>query len=410
MIQRIWVKNFRMLAANRVDLGKFVVLVGRNASGKSTLMSALRFVSAVLSDGVEAAVDVALDASGASFRDLCFREDQPIALALLIELDEGSYRYELEVGPDASGVPVVTRENLFLLPADASEPRAEQKSLFGEVELDEVVHANAPRGSRWRKIVGKTAEGKDYFHDEKTDWNNQFRFGPTRSALGNIPEDTDRFPGAIAVRNLLRDGVSMVELDSHKLRMPSPPRSPTALLSDGSNLAVAARSLEQRDPVVFDQWVAHVADAVPGLTSIDTWERPEDKHVVLRARFEGTHVEPVPSWLLSDGTLRLLALALLAFAETERQRGVYLVEEPENGLHPLAIQSVFQALSQMSATQVFVATHSPVFLAHTSLDQALVFSRGPLGFSQVRRGAEVAELSGWKDRVSLADLFATGVL
>jgi predicted ATPase len=409
MIERIWVKNFRMLAANRVDLGRFVVLVGRNASGKSTLMSALRFVSAVLSDGVEAAVDVALDGSGASFRDLCFHEDQPIAFALVVKLDERSYRYELEVGPDGSGVPVVTRENLFLLPED-TELTPAQRSLFGDLEDDEVVHANAPRESRWRKIVGKTAEGKDYFRDEKTDWNNQFRFGPTRSALGNIPEDTDRFPGAIAVRNLLRDGVSMVELDSHKLRMPSPPRSPTTLLSDGSNLAVAARALEQRDRVVFDQWVAHFADAVPGLTSIDTWERPEDKHVVLRARFQGTHVVPVPSWLLSDGTLRLLALALLAFAETERQRGVYLVDEPENGLHPLAIQSVFQALSQMSTTQVLVATHSPVFLAQSSIDQALVFNREPLGFSQVRRGAEVAELAGWKERVSLANLFATGVL
>ena len=77
MIQRVWVSNFRMLAANRVDLGPFAVLVGRNASGKSTLMWALRFVSAVLSEGVEKAVDVALDGSGASFRDLCFREDKP---------------------------------------------------------------------------------------------------------------------------------------------------------------------------------------------------------------------------------------------------------------------------------------------------------------------------------------------
>lgn len=116
MIQRIWVKNFRMLAANRLDLGRFAVLVGRNASGKSTLMSALRFVSAVLTDGVQAAIDLALDGSGASFRDLCFFEGQPIAIALAVKLGERSYRYELEVGPDTTGVPLVLRENLYLLP------------------------------------------------------------------------------------------------------------------------------------------------------------------------------------------------------------------------------------------------------------------------------------------------------
>ncbi|MCL2723314.1 MAG: AAA family ATPase [Polyangiaceae bacterium] len=413
MIVRIWVKNFRMLASNRVDLRRFAVLVGRNASGKSTLMSALRFVSTVLSDGVERAVDVALDGSGASFRDLCFEEHKPIAIALVVNLAERYYRYEIEVAQYGSDTPVVKRENLFLLPElpeDATDPSRLQTSLFGDLELDEVVHQNSPRGARWRKIVGKTAEGKDYFQDEKTDWNNQFRFGPTRSALGNIPEDTDRFPGAIAVRNLLRDGVRMIELDSHKLRMPSPPRSATALSNDGGNLAIAARILEGRDRVAFEQWVAHVADAVPGLTSIDTWERPEDKHVVLRARFDGNHTDPVPSWLLSDGTLRLLALSLLAFAETEDQPGLCLVEEPENGLHPLAIQSVFQALSQMHTTQVFVATHSPVFLAQTSLEEALVFRRGPLGVSQIQRGAELAALANWKERVILPDLFATGVL
>jgi predicted ATPase len=414
MIRRIWVRNFRMLAANRVDVGPFAVLVGRNASGKSTLMSALRFMSAVLSDGVEKAVDVAIDSSGAGFRDLCFREQDPIGFALVLRLEEGLYRYELEIGEEpSSGAPVVARENLFKLPeSDAEAAAPPQASLFDVDAIDpgDVVHRDVPRGSSWRKIVGKTAEGKDYFRDEKTDWNNQFRFGPTRSALGNIPEDADRFPGAIAVRNLLRDGVRMVELDSHRLRMPSPPRSPTTLLSDGSNLAVAARALALRDSVAFEQWVSHVADAVPGLTGLETWERPEDKHVVLRARFDGAHAGPVPSWLLSDGTLRLLALSLLAFAEAAGQRGLYLVEEPENGLHPLAIQSVFQALAQMRTTQVFVATHSPIFLAQMSLDQALVFRRSTHGTAHVSRGNEVAALARWRGQVDLANLFVTGVL
>lgn len=410
MIERLWVKNFRMLASNRIDLGPFAVLVGRNASGKSTLMAALRFVSHVLMDGVERAVEAALDGSGSSFADLCFDPTKPIELALLLEFDGTRYRYELEVGAlDAVSPAAVTRENLFRLPEDTPPDEAVQKSLFGADVLDQVViHAAPPRG--WRKIVSKTSEGKDYFRDEKTEWNTAFRFGPSRSALGNTPEDPDRFRGAIAVRDLLRNAVVMVELDSHMLRLPSPPRSVAYLARDGSNLAMAARALQQRDEVAYDQWVAHVGDVVEGLVAIDTWERPEDKHVVLRGRFRGEHTEPVPSWLLSDGTLRLLALSLLAYAETQDQRALYLIEEPENGLHPLAIQSVFQALSSMRTTQVFVATHSPVFLASTSLAQALVFQRTALGASRIERGEEVAALKKWQSTVRLADVFATGVL
>jgi predicted ATP-dependent endonuclease of OLD family len=60
--------------------------------------------------------------------------------------------------------------------------------------------------------------------------------------------------------------------------------------------------------------------------------------------------------------------------------------------------------------QVFVATHSPVFLANTSLDQALVFSRTDCGTARVQRGREVAELRSWQEQVALADVFTTGVL
>jgi predicted ATPase len=121
------------------------------------------------------------------------------------------------------------------------------------------------------------------------------------------------------------------------------------------------------------------------------------------------HGGPVPSWLLSDGTLRLLALSLLSYAPGTP--GVALIEEPENGLHPLAMQAVYDALSQPPpGGQVLVATHSPVFLAHVALEQALVFRREPDGSALVRRGVEVPELKNWKSTATLADVFATGVL
>ena len=64
----------------------------------------------------------------------------------------------------------------------------------------------------------------------------------------------------------------------------------------------------------------------------------------------------------------------------------------------------------MRTMQVFVATHSPVFLANTAIDQALVFSRSDHGTGRVLRGREVAELKEWQEQVQLADVFTTGVL
>ncbi len=119
----------------------------------------------------------------------------------------------------------------------------------------------------------------------------------------------------------------------------------------------------------------------------------------------------MPSWLLSDGTLRLMALTLLNYAATEDDLDTYLIEEPENGLHPLAIQVVYETLSQPPVnSQILCATHSPIFLAQTDLEHALVFRRAPEGYAVVRRAPEIPELQAWAGRVFLPDLFVTGVL
>jgi hypothetical protein len=64
--------------------------------------------------------------------------------------------------------------------------------------------------------------------------------------------------------------------------------------------------------------------------------------------------------MASDGALRLLALTLPAYLNDFQ--GVYLVEEPENGIHPRAVETLFQSLSSVYDAQMLLATHSPVIL------------------------------------------------
>jgi hypothetical protein len=408
MIQLLQAKNFRMLRSNSVALQPFQVLVGQNASGKSTFLGALQFLGDVLKGGAPFAVE----RLAPSFYDLCFDIREPISLAVELTVPSAGQsrplRYEIEVGIDSEDGLRVLRENLFILPPEDSVEL--QPSLFGpEASSIVPVHKSAPR--HWRRVVGKTEEGRDYFRDENTDWNNVFRFGLERAALGSLPEDPDRFPLSIAARNALRDGVRTLVLDAEEMRSASPPGGPTKMALNGSNLPHVVRSFQKRDPVLFDQWVEHVAMAVDGLEAVEVREREEDKYLVLQARFRGQHSEPVPSWMLSDGTLRLMALTLLNYAAIENGLDVYLVEEPENGLHPLAIQVAFEALSQPPAHgQVLCATHSAIFLAYAPLEQSLVFRRAQDGYSIVRRGPEIPELREWTGRVSLPDLFVTGVL
>lgn len=396
-----------MLRSNSVSLQPFQVLVGQNASGKSTFLGALQFIGDLLKGGVRFAVERVAP----SFYDLCFDRSEPIALAVQIAVpgaeEDRRLRYEIEVGIGGDEDLRVLRENLFILPDERFFDL--QPSLFGLNGIGPILHKTAPR--QWRKVVSKTEEGRDYFQDESTNWNNMFRFGPDRAALGSLPEDPDRFPFSIGARNILRNGIQTLVLDATEMRSASPPGATTKMALNGSNLPHVVKAFSKRDPVLYEQWVRHVALAVEGLESVDVREREEDRSLVLEAKFRGRHSDPVPSWMLSDGTLRLMALTLLSYSSTASDLDVYLIEEPENGLHPLAIQVAYESLAEPPGqTQILCATHSPIFLAHASLDRALVFRRSPDGYAIVRRGPEIPELTDWSGRVNLSDLFVTGVL
>jgi predicted ATPase len=411
MILALETVNFRMMRANRVSLGPFCVFVGPNASGKTTFLDALCLLSDVLKKGVRAAVAE----RSPNFYDLCFDPRQPIGMAVDLGVQRSEagtgdpvatpMRYEISLGFGRSDELRVLQEHLFILPPNGGLPPP-SRSLF---EQFTVVHQSTPKG--WKKVVGKTEKGQDFFRDEKTSWNNMFRFGEDKPALGSIPEDGERFPRSLAVRDLLRDGVRRLALEPRRLQASSPPGGVPVLGVDGSNLPYVVRDLARRDPVLFSQWTGQIAGAVKGLNKVDVWERAEDKHLVLRAWFEGSHSDPVPSWMLSDGTLRLMALTVLSYAAVQEREEVYLVEEPENGLHPLAVQTMFEALSSPGTRQQWLcASHSPIFLANVELDQTVVFGRHSGGWSIVRRGREIPALSNWTGRVRLDEWLALGVL
>jgi predicted ATPase len=115
----------------------------------------------------------------------------------------------------------------------------------------------------------------------------------------------------------------------------------------------------------------------------------------------------VPSWTLSEGTLRLLALTLLAYVPDFQ--GVYLIEEPENGVHPTAIETIYQSLSSIYEGQVMVASHSPILLSLAKPQELLCFTKTAEG-TEIVRGSEHPALRDWRGEVNLSDLFAAGVL
>ncbi len=107
---------------------------------------------------------------------------------------------------------------------------------------------------------------------------------------------------------------------------------------------------------------------------------------------------------LSDGTLRFIALATLFLQPEEYRPSVILVDEPELGLHPMAITllaSLVRAASEK--TQVIVSTQSPLLLDHFEPEEVLVADR--VGGSTQFTRLDKAKLEGWLEDYSLGQLW-----
>lgn len=233
-----------------------------------------------------------------------------------------------------------------------------------------------------------------------------FKPGRGRSALANIPADTQSFPVSTWFHDLLEKGVQALVLNSQVIRQPSPPGQGLLFQSDGSNLPWVIAEL-RRNEDLFRDWLDHVRTALEDIHDIDTVERPEDRHRYLVIEY--SNGARVPSWLASDGTLRLLALTILAYLPN--LEGTFLIEEPENGIHPRAIETVLQSLSSMYDSQVLLATHSPVALNMLGPEQILCFAKDAEGATDIVSGDRHPALRAWKEgEPDLGILFASGIL
>jgi predicted ATPase len=154
------------------------------------------------------------------------------------------------------------------------------------------------------------------------------------------------------------------------------------------------------------EWIEHVQTAIPDIIGIRPVIRGEDRHCYLMIQYQ--NLGEIPQWMVSEGTLRLLALTLPAFLS--QPSGILLVEEPENGLHPKALETVFQALSYISDTQVLMSTHSPQLLVLAEPHQILCFAKDSSGAVDIVRGDQHPTLKDWQRDISLGTLFAAGAL
>jgi len=193
--------------------------------------------------------------------------------------------------------------------------------------------------------------GRVTFHDGK------LPLGPRRP----VPD------GQSILKGSLDDFIAQwqfVSLIPQAMGSPMPQKrtgGPTQMAKDGSNIAEYLLSIRKLDQSTFDGIVETLQYILPYARDLQPTLTSELERTVYLQMTEGEF--KVPGWLLSTGTLRIVALIALLRHPTPPP--LIVIEEVENGLDPRTIHLLVDEIRnavESGRTQVILTTHSPYLL------------------------------------------------
>lgn len=187
--------------------------------------------------------------------------------------------------------------------------------------------------------------------------------------------NTSATPTILAARREMQEW-RFLALEPSAMRKPDRFQTGPCVSANGGHLPAALRRLareaeqHQRDP---EDIYASVANRLAALVPISSLTVDvDDVRQLLTLQVKERSGVTLPAASLSDGTLRFLALSVLA--GDAQADGVFCIEEPENGIHPAKMPEMVKLLEDLAVDptqapdadnpfrQVIVATHSPVFV------------------------------------------------
>jgi predicted ATPase len=181
------------------------------------------------------------------------------------------------------------------------------------------------------------------------------------------------------------------------------------LAKDGSNIADYLLDIRRLDQAAFDGIVETMSYVLPYARDLLLSVTSELEHKVCLQLPEADF--KVPGWLLSTGTLRMLAL--LALIRHPNPPPLIVVEEIENGLDPRCIHLIVEEIRNAvlsGVTQVIVTTHSPYLLDLLTLEHLVLVERDDKGEPLFLRPADSDNLQRWASDFAPGKLYTMGNL
>ncbi|WP_319524058.1 AAA family ATPase [uncultured Desulfosarcina sp.] len=183
------------------------------------------------------------------------------------------------------------------------------------------------------------------------------------------------------------------------------------LAPDGANLAEYLLEIRDADRYAFDGIVDTLRFVLPYVESLQPNVTSELDRKVFLQLTEKDMQEKIQGWMLSAGTMRVLAL--LAVLRHPNPPPVVIVEELENGLDPRTVHLIMEEIRSFvteEGGQVIATSHSPYLLDLLTLEHIVFVERDATGQPRFRRPADNRELEKWSAEFGPGRLYTMGRL
>jgi predicted ATPase len=367
MFESVRIRNFKTIRDQSVALESLIVIVGPNASGKTSLLQAIEYavrVSAAQTSGAEVA------------------------------------KSEMSTVWEAIA-------NEFYAKGDITKRGSD---VGMSVELGIV---NGPR-------LSVTADPALSLNPEDTSF---FRVNSWVLTAG-FSEDIEFFPEFADPVSLLH-----LQLSAKSLRVPHySAYFPPTLESDGTGLASLLAATALNDPDAFKNLLEDLRALIPGfnrirftkskITTVNTeLVRFGDEMLPHRSNvdylgdamvFDFDYAKGIPASSVSDGTI--LVLGLLAVLHGPSQPKVLLLDDIEQGLHPKAQRKLLELLNKLiersPGLQIIATAHSPYLLDGLKPEQVRLVTLDEHGHSVFGALQDHPQYNQWKDEMTPGEMWS----
>ncbi|MFM6015750.1 MAG: AAA family ATPase [Dolichospermum sp.] len=406
MLIEFTLANFKSYNTSRLPLGALTVLIGANAAGKSNALEGLRLLSWLAQGQKLSSIQYAVNSAEAVVRgrvnDLCYHGQSSFTIGCRLDIPEwNELNITLSVRDGElhiSSERITDSKNTVLYELD--QPSQGINTDVG------VAYNNFTRGQNKPRIT--CSDQMAIFVQLDSPGRFDVKYEKSQKI---IPE---------TVREYQRVLQNILFLDPIPAKMREYSfKSDQRLQEDGKNLSSVLYRLWQNQPE-NQQTILNFIQSLPeqAIDGLDFLIGPRDEVMVRLAETFGDNRRYYEAALLSDGTLRVLAIAAAMLSATEGS--LVVIEEIDNGVHPNRAKHLLASIRDIAERRklrVLLSTHNPALmdaLPDVALGDVVFCFRDPQGRnkgnSRLVRLRDMEDYSSLILQGPLGQLVTTGVV